>query len=173
MLYQICCTITYKPIIEAIVGVIFLPSIHKDLSKFVEDFPVNVQQYSFKWHGLNPLGVTTLADYITLNYNHDIDCFWDSETNFLKEDMMNYISQKETMNKADSDYEERFQSLQTAVRYDILEQIEKEKEDIVGEHFRLSNAFGFPVGLIKTLSTTSPNSILGIFSEMAPSIVIA
>jgi len=45
-LNQIFCTMTYRPLLEAIVQIIFLPFLSKEIIKVIEEFPMNYLQYS-------------------------------------------------------------------------------------------------------------------------------
>ena len=110
--------------------------------------------------------ITNVTDYIALNYNHDIDYFWDLESPIMNTDMQNYMKKKLAINAGDSNYETLLQKLQAAVRKDLLGKIGNERKEIESEHLRLSSAFGFPVGIIKTVRLSAPKSILGIFSEI-------
>jgi len=54
LINQICTTITYKPIIEAIMGMIFLPHTKNEWRVFVDEYPINVPQYSYTWTDTTP-----------------------------------------------------------------------------------------------------------------------
>jgi hypothetical protein len=54
LINQICSTITYKPIIEATMGMIFLPRVKNEWTVFVDEYPINVPQYSYIWSDATP-----------------------------------------------------------------------------------------------------------------------
>ena len=95
-----------------------------------------------------------------LNYNDDIEYFWDARNVYMKKERENYYADKETLSRGDLDYDEKIESLKAVYRDRILEALGKDKSEIESEHLKLSHAFGFPVGVVKSLKTCPVNSII-------------
>jgi len=64
LLRQICGAITYKPFIESLCCIIFLPHQPKEMINIVEEFPIAVPQYSFTWITPKSLKPTNLLECI-------------------------------------------------------------------------------------------------------------
>ena len=61
-LTQFCNIITYRPIIEAIALILFLPNQPKEIIELVEKYPTSVPQYSSNWISFENLRPTTLKE---------------------------------------------------------------------------------------------------------------
>ncbi|MDR3547502.1 MAG: hypothetical protein P4M11_04385 [Candidatus Pacebacteria bacterium] len=49
LIYQTCSTITYKPFLESLVAMIFLPSVRAEWQRLVEESPDYIPLYSRNW----------------------------------------------------------------------------------------------------------------------------
>jgi len=62
LLTQIYSVITYKPILEAIAQIIFLPNQAKEIIQLIEKYPVSVPQYFFSWAANVDFRASTFAE---------------------------------------------------------------------------------------------------------------
>ena len=72
-----------------------------------------------------------------------------------------YVEQKEIAQRTGADREE----LKAKFRGQVIEQMGKERKQIEGEHWKLSKAFGFPVGMVKTFGEHGIRSVLDLQQE--------
>eukprot|EP00826_Nyctotherus_ovalis_P002282 TRINITY_DN10443_c0_g2_i2.p1 TRINITY_DN10443_c0_g2~~TRINITY_DN10443_c0_g2_i2.p1 ORF type:complete len:212 (-),score=49.76 TRINITY_DN10443_c0_g2_i2:1075-1710(-) len=164
LISQICSIITYKPIIETLVGMIFLPHIKKEWKEFVDEFPINVPRYSYNWLEVPAHSDFTLSECnlcytidILYNYNDNLDLLWDnSNVAFMRSEWEYYRHAKEESKTAD--FEDKCKEM-------VMEKLGKEQQSVEVEHRRLSRAFGYPIGLVKTLKKDCAHSVLNIRNE--------
>lgn len=109
-------------------------------------------------HMLN-VGVCIKVD-ILYNYNEDLEFFWDkTNVTHFKEEYVQYYKEKQTIPSHEhGKLDEKFREI-------ILEKLGKYKEDVKVDHERLSHAFGFPIGIMKSIGKTSFTSVLDINKE--------
>jgi hypothetical protein len=62
LLTQFCSVITYRPILEAIAQIIFLPNQGKEIIYLVEKYPISVPQYFFTWTANEDLRASTFME---------------------------------------------------------------------------------------------------------------
>jgi len=86
------------------------------------------------------------------NYNHELEYFWDIGGKFMQEEFQNYSDKKDTILRLNEGTDLKIRELDKEFRAFIISKMGKNKSDIENEHFKLSKAFGFYVGVTKTLS---------------------
>lgn len=156
ILNQICYTVSYRPLLEAIVQLIFLPFQQKEIIRIIQDFPMNYLRYSLVWTSPSATTFKTLADCtLTLNvdaqvhYNYETDYFFDWKTPFIRPLLKEYL---EDVNKAGP---KELEGVKGSFRSRVIGSLGKEATRIKGEHLRLSQSFGIAVGLANSYKYVS------------------
>jgi len=88
---------------------------------------------------------------VLFNYNDDMEHFWDSSKSFLEPYASQYIKEKGDIEANFEDNKKMIEALKERYRGKLLEKLGAQIVEIKNEHLRLSKAFGFPIGTIKTL----------------------
>lgn len=68
LLTQVCSNITYQPLVEAIVQIIFLPYQQKELLNLINNYPTDFLQYNSVWTSPSNSILRTLADCILISH---------------------------------------------------------------------------------------------------------
>ena len=173
LLRQVCTCITYKPIIEAIAQIIFLPHHSNKILKLVQECPTKVKNYSFTWVDPKNIHISTLIDCIVEyiidvlnNYNDDMQHFWKIKEKILEPYAKEYITENEYINMKKGGDINEIKNLKEKYRGKLLEKLGKNIVEIKNEHLNLSHAFGISIGTVKTLrSDFVPLSILSYCEE--------
>jgi len=101
---------------------------------------------------------------LILNYNDDLDYFWDhNNQKFLIEEYSTYIERQEKYKKEKA--AEKLEELDEEYRQLLINKMEDRKE-IELTHKQLSQGFGIPIGLAKTLKLNINKSCLDILKDI-------
>lgn len=86
------------------------------------------------------------------NYNHDLELFWDhNKTDFMSKEYEAYTAKKKSLKKLKDS--KGLEELDELYRKVIIAKLGKELAEVQQQHRELSEVFGFPVGLSKTLES--------------------
>eukprot|EP00826_Nyctotherus_ovalis_P003169 TRINITY_DN10640_c0_g1_i3.p1 TRINITY_DN10640_c0_g1~~TRINITY_DN10640_c0_g1_i3.p1 ORF type:complete len:246 (-),score=37.76 TRINITY_DN10640_c0_g1_i3:1098-1835(-) len=156
ILNQICYTVTYRPLLEAVVQLIFLPFQQKEIARIIQEFPMNYLKYSLAWTSPSKSAFNTFAECtfafnidVQMYYNYETDYFFDWKTPFIKPLLKEYL---EDMSKANP---KNLEEVKGSFRSTVIGSLEKEATRIKGEHLRLSQSFGIAVGLANSYKYVS------------------
>jgi hypothetical protein len=84
---------------------------------------------------------------VLLNYNHDLDSFFNRRFSYLRPLADVYEKQKDKLNRNDPAYKEKLEVIKNHIRTEIMNSLGKDLLDIEEEHLKLSNSFGINVGI--------------------------
>ena len=87
---------------------------------------------------------------VLLNYNRDIDSFFDKKISYLRPLTDAYEKQKNKLNRNDPAYKEKLKAIKDHIRTEILNALGKNLLDIEEEHLKLSYSFGIDVGIVNS-----------------------